>query len=124
MRHSLARPSGGVAVHHAKAKSTVVVARAAPPRGGGAASPSGLSTGGSSPSSRVEVLKKEKELLQETLAAAAQATDQLAGALQVSRVGDDGIERLSPGQGNGKRKNIALLPLPSEARARSILFRF
>jgi hypothetical protein len=42
----------------------------------------------------------------------------------VSRVGDDGIERLSPGQGNGKRKNIALLPLPSEVRARSILFRF
>ena len=110
-------------MHHAKAKSTVVVARAAPPRGGGAA-PSGPSTGGSSPSSRVEVLKKEKELLQETLAAAAQATDQLAGALQVSRVGDDGIERLSPGQGNGKRKNIALLPLPSEVRARSILFRF
>ena len=84
MRHSLAgtaRPSGSnvAVVHHAKAKSTVVVARAVP-RGG--ASPPGPS-GGSSPPSRVEVLKKEKELLQETLAAAAQATDQLAGALQV-----------------------------------------
>lgn len=91
MRHSLAgtaRPRSGVAgaaaaTHHApRTKSTVVVARAAPR--GGASSSSGGAGGSSSPPSRVEVLKKEKELLQETLAAAAQATDQLAGALQVS----------------------------------------
>lgn len=133
MRHSLAgttaRPSNVAVAHHAKSK-TVVVARAAP-RGGSPSGPS--SSGGSSPPSRVEVLKKEKELLQETLAAAAQATDQLAGALQVRRDGGgDGIERkrsatLLPGQSNQGTKEkgcFFFLPLQSEARARSIFVRF
>ena len=112
--------------HHAKAKKpTVVVARAAPPRGGGASS-SGPST--SLPPSRVEVLKKEKELLQETLAAAAQATDQLAGALQVRQEKGDGIEKETRSwpmtkEKNGKReKRYALWQ--SERWKKRILIRF